>query len=99
MDRPKVQKWNRPSHINEYPQGPGFDAGHLSEKNAGWRNFRPVIDKEKCTDCQRCFLLCPDGTIIRTENKVEVDYDFCKGCGVCAYECKINAIEMVKEEV
>jgi pyruvate ferredoxin oxidoreductase delta subunit len=28
-----------------------------------------------------------------------VDLDFCKGCGVCAYECPKDAIEMVLEEV
>ncbi|MEO0115587.1 MAG: 4Fe-4S binding protein, partial [candidate division WOR-3 bacterium] len=26
------------------------------------------------------------------------DYDFCKGCGVCASECPRNAITMEEEE-
>ncbi|MBU3999590.1 4Fe-4S binding protein [Patescibacteria group bacterium] len=25
------------------------------------------------------------------------DYDICKGCGICAEECPVKAIEMVKE--
>jgi pyruvate ferredoxin oxidoreductase delta subunit len=28
-----------------------------------------------------------------------IDYDFCKGCGICAHECKFDAITMEKEEL
>lgn len=28
---------------------------------------------------------------------IAIDYDFCKGCGVCAAVCKFDAIEMVPE--
>jgi pyruvate ferredoxin oxidoreductase delta subunit len=31
------------------------------------------------------------------KKKAEVDYDFCKGCGICAHECKSKSIEMLKE--
>ncbi len=27
------------------------------------------------------------------------EYDYCKGCGVCAAECPCGAIEMVPEEI
>jgi Pyruvate/2-oxoacid:ferredoxin oxidoreductase delta subunit len=30
---------------------------------------------------------------------VEIDYDYCKGCGVCANECPAKAITMVEEGV
>jgi pyruvate ferredoxin oxidoreductase delta subunit len=26
------------------------------------------------------------------------DYEFCKGCGLCAEECPVKDIEMVQEE-
>jgi pyruvate ferredoxin oxidoreductase delta subunit len=26
-----------------------------------------------------------------------IDYDYCKGCGICAVECPRKAIEMVPE--
>lgn len=29
--------------------------------------------------------------------KYEIDYDYCKGCGICANECPTKAIEMVPE--
>lgn len=99
MNRPKVQKYVKPKHIDDYPVGPQFTAGFLAETNAGWRTFRPVIDKELCINCLRCYIVCPDGVIFKSENKVDVDYDYCKGCGVCAHECPVNAIKMVKEEL
>ncbi|HOO65186.1 MAG TPA: 4Fe-4S binding protein, partial [Synergistaceae bacterium] len=70
----------------------------ITEKNAGWRVFRPVLDTQKCVGCGRCYLLCPDGAIHQESEKIFViDYDFCKGCGICAQECKLGAISMRKE--
>ena len=46
--RPIKQNFEKPEHISEYPVGPGFTAGHLAEKNAGWRVFKPVVNKDKC---------------------------------------------------
>lgn len=31
------------------------------------------------------------------EQKIAIDYTYCKGCGICAEECPIDAIEMVPE--
>ncbi len=69
-----------------------------------WRTFRPVIDFEKCTvskrgehTCHLCWLYCPEATISRGIPP-EVDYTYCKGCGICAEECPVHAIEMVQED-
>lgn len=67
-------------------------------KTGGWRTFKPIIDKEKCIACWRCWDFCPDGAILKKDEKACVDYDYCKGCGICAYECPTKAIEMVYEE-
>jgi pyruvate ferredoxin oxidoreductase delta subunit len=41
---------------------------------------------------------CPESTVLLTEEKkIIFDYRYCKGCGVCANECPVNAIAMVKE--
>ncbi len=96
--RPLHQNFKKPIHINDYPVGPGFTAGHLAEKNASWRVYKPVIEKEKCINCLRCYLLCPDGTIFKTDDqKIDFDYDYCKGCGICSHECPKDAIQMIKE--
>jgi len=31
------------------------------------------------------------------EKSSEIDYDYCKGCGICANECPKKAIEMIIE--
>lgn len=146
-----------------------YPAGHLVAKNAGWRNMRPVVDAEKCTNCLQCYLYCPDGTIYkvpaacqppepadaaaaqgasscgsepssRPEGRflglspqsgapcapsltdadlrgadqptggggsaacqppqragVAIDYDFCKGCGICVRMCRFGALRMIPE--
>lgn len=64
-----------------------------------WRTFRPIHDSNKCTKCLLCPMVCPDGAIkwnAETEN-IEFDYAFCKGCGICANECPVDAIQMVRE--
>lgn len=97
MERPKVQTFKIPKSLSEYPLGPSFTSGHLTEVSSGMRTFRPIIDAQKCVKCLRCFLLCPDGVIDKSGDMLEIDYDYCKGCGICAKECKINAITMKKE--
>ena len=67
-------------------------------KTGSWRVYKPTIDKEKCVKCLRCWVFCPEGTIKRNnDDSVEINYDYCKGCGVCANECKVKAIIMARE--
>jgi pyruvate ferredoxin oxidoreductase delta subunit len=65
-----------------------------------WKTYKPIRDLEKCTSCLLCVLFCPDGAIHWKPKKgdIEFDYDFCKGCGICANECPVDAIEMTLEE-
>ena len=62
-----------------------------------WRIFRPVIDKDKCTMCRNCWISCPDSCIKETEEGMEVNLKYCKGCGICANVCPVGAIERVAE--
>ncbi|GAB4438952.1 MAG: pyruvate synthase subunit PorD [bacterium] len=76
---------------------PGSSEQYLT---GSWRSFRPIWDSEKCIQCYRCFSFCPDNAILIKDGKVAgINYDYCKGCGICAHECpkKANAIKMEPE--
>jgi len=50
--------------------------------------------------CDLCRLLCPDLAITKNSNKnqIEIDYNYCKGCGICTAVCPKGAITMILEE-
>lgn len=95
--KPKVRKWQEPKNIDSYPIGSTCPSNHLTSINAGWRTYKPVIDLDKCVSCLKCFMVCPDGVIDKSDT-LTIDYDYCKGCGICAHECPVKCIEMVKED-
>lgn len=65
-----------------------------SGNTGDWRTFRPVRDMDRCIKCMLCYLYCPEAVI---SSSIEIDYDYCKGCGICANECSKKAITMVEE--
>lgn len=74
----------------------GADGIHVL--NTGdWRTKRPILNQEKCIKCGICFIYCPVNSISKKDGKFEISYDYCKGCGICAHECRSKAIEMVQE--
>lgn len=52
-----------------------------------------------CRACEICILICPDLCITRDPgtDRIVVDLDYCKGCGLCAHFCPKGAIRMVVE--
>jgi len=86
----------------DIPRGAAImDVGNAREYMTGdWRTIRPVWDREKCIHCLFCWVYCPDSAIKVKDGKVQgIDYDHCKGCGICASECpkRVQAITMIKE--
>ena len=53
------------------------------------------IDKEKCTNCKKCFESCRFKAI---DKNIVLDKSLCEGCGVCAYVCPVDAIRMVERD-
>jgi pyruvate ferredoxin oxidoreductase delta subunit len=76
------------------------EPGNAREYKTGdWRTFKPIRDDEKCTNCLFCWIFCPDAAINTKDGKIgKIDYNYCKGCGICAEECPVDAIEMVLDE-
>ena len=74
------------------------DAGNAVQYQTGdWRTYKPVKDDEKCSQCLLCWIYCPDSSIIVKDGKItDIDYEHCKGCGICAKVCPKKCIDMVQ---
>ena len=58
---------------------------------ADWRVEKPLFNQDYCIDCQFCWIYCPDMSIISRDQKmVGIDFDHCKGCGICVEVCPTN---------
>ena len=68
-------------------------------KTGSWRTLKPKIDESKCIHCAACVLNCPENCINITKDKKrgEINFDYCKGCGVCSSVCPVKAITMENE--
>ena len=51
-----------------------------------------------CNCCDNCWTYCPDVAVKRKRDCYEIDFDYCKGCGICFEECPRGAI-LLEEEV
>jgi pyruvate ferredoxin oxidoreductase delta subunit len=87
----------------ELPIGGILPAGTSKKIKTGtWRSMVPIWDSKKCIHCMKCVNYCPENCIpikiIKTMPKrLETDFNYCKGCGICANVCPVGAIKMVPE--
>ena len=74
--------------------------GGLDETNALFE-ARRCLSCGNCFECDNCYGVCPDNAVIKLGpgKRFEFNYDFCKGCGLCAAECPCGAIKMIPETV
>ena len=82
--------------------GPLIVKPRTSRKNktGSWRTeLKPKYLRENCIACKFCVVFCPEGCVEGSEkNTYGYDYDYCKGCGICAKVCPKQDIRMVSEE-
>ena len=74
--------------------------GGLDETNALYE-ARRCLSCGNCFECDNCYGICPDNAVIKLGpgQRFKFNYDYCKGCGLCAQECPCGAIKMVPEEI
>jgi 2-oxoacid:acceptor oxidoreductase delta subunit (pyruvate/2-ketoisovalerate family) len=93
MVRPQLDIVRRVSSFDEVQGG-------LTTENALFE-ARRCLSCGNCFECDNCYGVCPDNAVIKLGpgKRFEFNYDYCKGCGICAAECPCGAIEMIPEQV
>ena len=91
--RPMLDMVRRQTTFEEVLKG-------LTEENALYE-ARRCMSCGNCFECDNCYGVCPDNVIekLGPGRGYKIDYEFCKGCGICANECPCGAIDMKKEEI
>ncbi len=89
--RPMLELARRTTTFEEVQHG-------LDETNALYETRR-CLPCGNCFECDNCYGVCPDNAVIKLGpgRRFQFNYDYCKGCGVCAQECPCGAIAMVPE--
>ena len=90
--RPGLDIVRRQTSFDEVMKG-------LDEDNALYE-ARRCLSCGNCFECDNCYGICPDNAVIKLGpgNRFRFNYDYCKGCGMCAAECPCGAIDMVPEQ-
>ncbi|HTX30355.1 MAG TPA: NAD(P)-binding protein [Solirubrobacteraceae bacterium] len=93
--RPRLEAIRRQSTFEEV-------VGGLDQSNALFE-ARRCMSCGSCFACDNCYGVCPDNAVIKLDPTgsyaYAFDYDYCKGCGLCAEECPCGAIEMEPERI
>ena len=91
--RPMLDVARRTSTFEEVVAG-------LDESNALFE-ARRCLSCGNCFECDNCYGVCPDNAVVKLGpgKRFAVNYDYCKGCGLCASECPCGAIAMTPETI
>ncbi|HRE13064.1 MAG TPA: NAD(P)-binding protein [Usitatibacteraceae bacterium] len=91
--RPVLDLARRTSSFDEVVKG-------LDENTANFE-ARRCLSCGNCFECDNCYGVCPDNAVVKLGpgKRFRFNYDYCKGCGVCAAECPCGAIRMVPEAI
>ncbi len=95
------QKRRKGSKIKVGKRGSSFE-----EVNVGFPEETAVVEAGRCFNCgvcnlcDNCYIFCPD-LAVQKQGEDEpnlIDYDHCKGCGICVEECPRHALVMEEEK-
>jgi len=94
------------SKTNPYPMRPATERfGHRPFAEILLAPPKETIENElsrcfhcgRCTQCDNCYIYCPDIAIGKIGGGYAFDLNYCKGCGVCVHECPRAAMELIEE--
>jgi 2-oxoacid:acceptor oxidoreductase delta subunit (pyruvate/2-ketoisovalerate family) len=76
----------------------GFEEINLGlDRASAVRSAERCFQCGLCNSCRNCDLFCPDLAVLMKRKGPEIDYDHCKGCGICVRECPRGALTLADE--
>jgi Pyruvate/2-oxoacid:ferredoxin oxidoreductase delta subunit len=76
----------------------GFDEINLGlDRTSALHSAERCFQCGLCNSCRNCDLFCPDLAVLMKGKGPEIDYDHCKGCGICVQECPRGALMLANE--
>lgn len=100
LDYFKKEKRVKQNRNNQKEVLSNFNEVHLgiSEQDAVYEAER-CFSCGICTYCDTCLVYCPDVAITKSPDGKGyiINYEFCKGCGLCVHECPRNAMTFEEE--
>ena len=92
LSRPRLLKAERTRSFSEIDM--------KISANLAMREAERCFNCGICNQCDNCRLFCPDLAVIRDNGPQgrRIDYDYCKGCGICVVECPRHAMTLEEEQ-
>ena len=89
--RPTLEAAQRVTTFDEVVSGLGESTALFKARRCmSWRELLRLRQLLRCL---------PDNAIVKlADGQYAIDYDYCKGCGLCVAECPSGAIEMEPEQ-
>jgi 2-oxoacid:acceptor oxidoreductase delta subunit (pyruvate/2-ketoisovalerate family) len=76
----------------------GFDEINLGlDRTSAVHSAERCFQCGLCNSCRNCYVFCPDLAVLMKGKEPEIDYDHCKGCGICIQECPRGALTLTDE--
>jgi ferredoxin len=95
MDRVKILR----KEIPDKPEDLGFGETVLGlDRQQAVEEASRCFGCGFCNECGNCYIFCPDiATFFVKQKGFQIDYDYCKGCGICVRECPRGVILQTEE--
>ncbi|MFC1850050.1 NAD(P)-binding protein [candidate division CSSED10-310 bacterium] len=86
-----------PPHLALSDRSDYREVVHALDQDAVVKEAERCFSCGVCNYCLNCITYCPDSSISMINECLEIDYKYCKGCGICVTECPRNAMCLEEE--